>query len=232
MNSERKRFLIAYRSQFATMAESELSIDELTTQAAEAAVVSVMVRGEVTLRTLDTWRKLLQRVALPLEIRDNFSSDTTYVVLDAVCDETRFLTWSKLSCVPDSEKVHVVSPEWLIRSLQRKNIENWREYLHPLQRETTAGKETPVEQTSTLLKSSPQPSIGFTSIPTDSVKLACERTSKVDNNLNAHITSPLESLLEHYELQHDDFRAKAYKRAIGKLKHLDFKVTDLSQVMS
>ena len=197
--------------------------------------VSVMVRGEVTLRSLETWRKLLQRVKLPLQIHDLFSQYATYIVLDSSCEVNRFLSWSKLSEIPDKEAVHLVTPAWLISSLQKKCIEDWTSYLHPLQKEHAPSHQITQETPSGSMHSSSPPAVvpstQPTSAPSETAKFACQRTTAGEHNLNSHLTSPLESLLEHYELQHDDFRAKAYKRAIGKLKHLDFRVTDLSQVI-
>ena len=227
MSSERKQFLTALRSRFPTPLSDVSAMKDSAELGPEVGVVlSVMVRGEVTLRTLETWRRLLRQVSPGIGIHDSFRDDATHVIVDALCDETKFKAWASLSEVPPKERVLIVTPQWIISSLQYKSFQDCSPYVHDLQRE---GKRT--KSTDVVALTAPPINVA----PSLTVSpFACQRSSiqSLEHGLNSHLTAPLESLLEHYELQHDDFRAKAYKRALGKLKYLDFRVTDVNQVTS
>ena len=210
-------------------------------------VISVCIKGDITFGTFAMWSKKIASISsssstptFPLTLLSSFQLDsTTHIVMDEkFTDVNKFLHWSSLSSLPSPEEMEIISPAWMVASLKGQSLQPCSQYRHPIQAKQ---KEVPMPVKSSSSSSSPTTPLPLAHPKPDQLeqpqnkraRFMCEEQPKVQpqsSDLNAHITAPLNKLLNHYMLMKDDFRAKAYKGALSVLKRLPFLIENISQI--
>jgi Helix-hairpin-helix domain len=214
--------------------------ETVTSSSSTAASIklSVLVWGEITFGTLKSWSTIFPKLFPLVSISKDYSSSTTHIIVDSRCDHDKLCNYIKSKTIPDN--LHLLSPAWVIASLKSKSFQPiTTQYLYPHKVSSSSSNDSAPLLVTSPLKAISSVSTSLPNLPNqDHIKSTkssagymCQQPLLQPTcNLNKHITDPLEKLLSHYELQRDNFRAKAYKIAINKLKKLDFIVRDVAEV--
>nr|CCA20232.1 DNA polymerase lambdalike protein putative [Albugo laibachii Nc14] len=63
-----------------------------------------------------------------------------------------------------------------------------------------------------------------------SANFVCQRTSLTHQNLNSHLTGPLEELIEFLHIEKDQWRVNSYKKVVGSLKVMQVRLSTVKDI--
>jgi hypothetical protein len=218
--------------------------------------VCVIVRGDITNKMFDIWKRKLVEVRKSLSVTSSFDPGASCIVVPSNMPTVEILeNWSQRDMQEVLSKPFV-SKEWVIDCLKQRRLLDINEYAVIERPATSAKRASELEESSVnadiamaqngeesqaTLQPTNSASDANSSILVDSDgETAVTNDFNVENdvptaptdaqqNRNQHITEVFDKLAEMYDLTGDGFRAKVYKQACGMLSSMPH-ISDVSQV--